>query len=120
MKKSNFKTYVSHVFDFITHFRFSLTQLTRCIFRSSLTSMCFDIDINYFQCLTHVWKKLGSVCNLTTLTIYNHSNGLTLSAVKCPAFPSAKRYQSLEKKQHYSNNKLHYNYTTLKIQTFLD
>jgi len=31
------------------------------------------------------------VCNLTTPTIYKHINGLTLSAVKCPAFPSAKR-----------------------------
>ena len=31
---------------------FSLTQLTKFIFRNSLTSMYADIDINYFRCLT--------------------------------------------------------------------
>jgi len=47
--------------------------------------------MKYAQPLTHVWQKLGGVCNLTITTKYKSGNGLTPSAANRPAFPSAKR-----------------------------
>ena len=92
------KPNVPHTFDFNIQSRFSLTQFTDCIFRTSLTSMCSDIDINYLQPLTHVWQKMGGRCNLTTTTKFKLFSGLTHSAVKRPSFPSAKRYAQGVKK----------------------
>jgi len=36
--------------------------------------------------------------NLTILTIYKLFSGLTTTAAKCPAFPSANHYPALNKK----------------------
>ena len=91
MKYNILKPIIKYNLDFNITPRFSLTPFAHRTSRNSLTSMYKDIDINNLLPLTHVWKKLGWRYNLTAVTMFNHFSGLTLSADKCPAFPSATR-----------------------------
>ena len=67
----------SHALDFNIQSRFSLTQFTDCIFRTSLTSMLVHIDINYLQHLTPPTTQAGSRNIMTTITNIKHFSGLT-------------------------------------------
>ena len=70
---------------------FSLTQLTKFIFRNSLTSMYSDIDINYFRCLTPPTATSCSVGLLDKSKINYYLSGLTPTASKCTMLGSFKR-----------------------------
>ena len=73
---------------------FSLTQLTKFIFRNSLTSMF--IDINYFRCLTPPTETSCSVGLLDKSKINYYLSGLTPTASNCTMFGSLKRYAQAE------------------------
>ena len=70
---------------------FSLTQLTKFIFRNSLTSMYSDIDINYFRCLTPPTTTSCSHGLLDNSTINYYISGLTPNANNCTMLGSLKR-----------------------------
>ena len=76
---------------------FSLTQLTKFIFRNSLTSMYSDIDINYFRCLTPPTTTSCSYGLLDNSTINYYLSGLTPNANNCTMLGSLKRYGSYYK-----------------------
>ena len=67
---------------------FSLTQLTKFIFRNSLTSI---IDINYFRCLTPPTATSCSVGLLDKSKINYYLSGLTPTASNCTMLGSLKR-----------------------------
>ena len=74
---------------------FSLTQLTKFMFRTSLTSI---IDINYFRWLTPPTTTPCSNGQLDKSTINYYFSGLTPNANNCTMLGSLKRYALLLKK----------------------
>ena len=88
------KPNVTHTFNFNIQSRFSLTQFTDCIFRTSLTSMLVHIDINYLQPLTPPTTQAGSRNIMTTITNIKHFSGLTATCKQIACLGrSSERYQ---------------------------